>query len=75
MYISVTTVAPTMMITSPAAASGVSSGRIRVTPGTIRPNAPSTPHAPMNRKSSPGIGIWASISSTRRIRFILPAQR
>jgi hypothetical protein len=45
-----------MMITNPAAASGVSTGRIRSSPGRINPSAPATSASPMNLRNSPGIG-------------------
>ena len=50
---SVTTVAPIMMITSPAAAIGVSPGRICRSSGRINPIPPSTSHTPMKRMKSP----------------------
>src|SRR5215216_6201215 len=50
----VVTVAPIMMITSPAAANGVRPRRTRSSSGRISPIAPSTSHTPMNRKNTPG---------------------
>src|SRR5258705_531395 len=49
-----TIVAPIMMITSPAAASGIRPGRMRRSPGRTRPSAPSTSATPMNLKNQPG---------------------
>jgi hypothetical protein len=56
-------VAPAIMITNPAAASGVSPGRMRSRPGTSSPSPPSSSATPMNRRNHPGmgVGIWLVI--------------
>ena len=53
----VSAVAPIMMTTSPAGASGVSQGLMRSSPGSSRPSAPSTSTTPMKRTNHPGSGI------------------
>ncbi|OGL18833.1 MAG: hypothetical protein A3F92_04710 [Candidatus Rokubacteria bacterium RIFCSPLOWO2_12_FULL_71_22] len=70
-----TTVAPIMMSTSPAAASGVRPGRMRRSPGRIRPIAPSTSAMPMNRRNRPGSGIGPVSFSSGRTSFVPPAHR
>src|SRR5207244_3986774 len=72
---SVITVAPIMMITSPAAASGVRPGRMRRSPGRIRPSAPSTSATPRNLKNQPGSATGPVIWSSGRTSFAPPANR
>ena len=69
------TVAPIMTMTSPAAASVVSPGRIRSNEGRIRPSAPRISTAPMNCKKAPGIWISFVISSIGMMNFTTPANR
>ena len=64
-----------MMMTSPAAASGVSPGRMRSSEGRIRPSAPKISTTAMNRKNAPGIWMSFVISSTGMISFTTPANR
>src|SRR5262245_53119180 len=53
------------MITHPAAASGVSPGRIRSRLGTISPSPPSSSATPMHHRNhlGMGVGIWLVIVS------------
>jgi len=71
----VITVAPVMMIVSPAAASGVRLVRIRRRPGRISPMAPRTSATPMKRMNSPGRGTGPASASTGTTSFTPPASR
>ena len=70
-----TTVAPSMMTTRPAAASGVSPVRMRSSPGRIRPSPPRISATPMKCRNQPGMAICLVISSTVMMNFMLPANR
>ena len=72
----VMSVAPVMMIVSPAAASGVRLGRMPNSPGRIRPSAPSTSQQPMNWTNAPGSGsgICARSTSMGVTSFMTPAR-
>ena len=75
---SVSTVAPIMMITNPAAARGVRPGLIRRSPGRMRPSAPSTSQTPMkwmNQGAARAAGISLVICSTGIKNFDTPANR
>ena len=70
---SVMTVAPIMMMTSPAAASGVRDWRMRNSPGAMSPIAPQTSATPMNRRNHPGRTTGPAIDSIGSTSFIPPA--
>src|SRR5688572_3749639 len=71
----VETVAPTMMMTKPAATSGVSSRRMPSPQGRIRPKASSTSPMPIKRTNSPGNGNFTASTATGVINFMPPAKR
>ena len=68
-------VAPIMMMTSPAAASGVRPGLMRRSPGRIRPSPPSASTTPMKRMKGPGIGKGPCSWSSGTTSFMPPANR
>src|SRR5882762_3335869 len=55
-----------------AAASGVSPGRTRVTPGRISPSAPSTSQVPMTTRNARGSTIGIASNSSGRKNFGAP---
>src|SRR5260221_11778038 len=64
-----------MMMTKPAAASGVSPVRMRSTPGRMRPIAPVTSHRPMNLRNGAGSGLTLASAASGSASLNPPAKR
>src|SRR6266536_1309300 len=64
-----------MIITSPAAANGVRLGRMRSSPGRIKPIAPDTSATPMNFRNAAGSGDIFASTASGMASFMRPASR